>query len=152
MDANIEALYYACIDRIDDEDIELAEETLIGCITYLHRQEHGRADRDRVAEDFQLDRGLGKYEVELKVISLLKEESLRTIIASSMDFSKIREQVKALEELIAGAVYDEVQADFQTPILEDIETSLGEIKKMIRDRDYVREKDKRTPSLFGDEG
>lgn len=151
MDANIEALYYACIDRIDDEDIELAEEALIGCVTYLHRQETGRADRDRVKEDFDLDRGLEKYETELKVISLLKEESLRTIIASSADFSRLREEVRAKRELIEGAVYDEVQADYQVPILKETIEHLTEIMNMIKDRDYSRVKDKNTPSLFGDE-
>lgn len=148
MDANIEALYYACIDRIDGEDLDRAEKTLIRCITYLHRIENGRADHDRIEEDFDLDRGIEKYETELKVISLLTEESLRTIIASSIDLSDLRDQVKALEELVAGAVYSQVQADCQTPIIRDIENSLGEIKKLIRDKDYVRVQDRNTPSLF----
>lgn len=151
MNANIEALYYACIDRIDGEDLDLAEHTLIGCITYLHRQENGRADRDRVTEDFSLDRGIEKYEIELQIISKMAEESLRTIIASSIDLSSTRAYIKSQEELVSGAIYDEVQADYQVPIIEDMIASLMELKKMIKDKDYVREKDKLTPSLFGAE-
>lgn len=76
----LDELYNECISRIDD-DIEIAEEYLIGCVTYLRRQYTGRADRDRVREDFSLTRGLDKYERELHTISRLSDDSLSTLIA-----------------------------------------------------------------------
>lgn len=153
MDCNVEALYYECIDRINGEDLDIAEEYLIGCVTFLHRQTHGRADRDRVAEDFSLDRGMEKYESELAVISKMSESGLATLIASSLDFSKELKRIKELYGNVRIAVYEDTEADFQVCKLNEAIEILTEMTKCIKDKDFRRNilKDEVTPSLFGDE-
>lgn len=153
MKVNVEALYYACIDRIDDENIEVAEEYLIGCVTFLHRQTYGRADRDRVAEDFGLDRGIEKYETELAVISKMSESGLATLIASSLDFSKELDRLEKTYAHIRNSVYDETEADHQVTKFDKAIAILSEMKKCVKDKEFRRnilEKEP-TPSLFGDE-
>jgi len=146
MDANIEALYYVCIDRIDDENLELAEEYLIGCITFLHRQANGRADRDRIKEDFDLDRGVEKYEDELIIISRMRDETLRTLIASSLDLSSYVDMLTDVHDKINGAVYDKVQAYNQTAKIRKAIKILESMELIINDKgNYIQ------PSLFSEE-
>lgn len=143
MNANIEALYYACIDRIDDEDLESAEEYLIGCVTFLHRQSHGRADRDRIKDDFEINRGIHKYEEELRIISRLEEAKLHTLIASSLDLSELVAQIEGICKIMENAVYDEVQAYNQTAKIRRCSKGLEVLNGIINDKGGFIQ-----PSLF----
>ncbi len=139
---NVVDLYYNCIDRIDD-DLEIAEEYLIGCVTFLHRQTHGRADRDRIKEDFDINRGIHKYEDELTIISRMKEETLRTLIASSLDLSSEIDRLADIYEKINGAVYDKVQAHNQTAKIRKAIKILESMELIINDKgNHIQ------PSLF----
>lgn len=143
MNANIEALYYECIDKIDDENIEQAEYYLIGCVTFLQRQAHGRADRDRVAEDFSMNRGIHKYKEELTIISRLSEMSLHTLIASSLDLSDLVEQIEGICKIMENAVYDEVQAYNQTAKIKKCQKYFEKLETLVNDKGGFIQ-----PSLF----
>lgn len=134
MNAQVEALYYVCIDRIDDENLEIAEEYLIGCITFLQRQKNGRADRDRIKEDFEINRGIHKYEEELEIISRMKDSTLCTLIASSLDLSKEVERLTEVHSKISDAVYDEVQAYNQTAKINKAIDILEAMKLLVNDK------------------
>jgi len=139
---DIEALYYQCIDRIDGS-LEIAEDYLIGCVTFLHRQEHGRADRDRIAEDFNMNRGLQKYIIELTIIARLSDASLCTLIASSLDLSKEVDRLKDIHSKIKNAIYDDVQAYNQTSKIRNAIKILENMEKLVNDKGGVMQ-----PNLF----
>lgn len=148
MSTKIEDLYYKCIDKIDDENMENAEHYLIGCVTFLHRQTHGRADRDRIKEDFEISRGMSKYEEELRIISRLEEAKLHTLIASSLDLSDLVAQIEGICKIMGNAIYDEVQAYNQTAKLKKCGKGIEILEKLINDKGgHIQ------PSLFeGDNG
>lgn len=129
----VDALYYACIDRID-ERLELAEEYLVGCVTFLYRQKTGRADRDRVAEDFSLNRGLEKYIEELTIISRLSDSAMATLIASSLDLAKELERLEDIHSKISLATYDDVEAHNQTSKIDKAILMLENMKTLIKDK------------------
>lgn len=133
MNDHIEDLYYQCIDRIDD-DVQKAENYLIGCITFLYRQEHGRADRDRIREDFSLNRGLEKYTQELTIISRLPESSLSTLIASSLDLSKFIVDLSEVVEKTKDAIPDDVQAFGQRSKIKKAINLLNELDSVMSDK------------------
>lgn len=137
MNKQIEDLYYKCIEKIDD-DVEKAEYYLIGCITFLCRQTHGRADRDRIAEDFSLNRGLEKYVEELTIISRLPESSLSTLIASSLDLSMVIKNLSEIVEKAKGAIYDDVQSYGQTTKIKKAMHLLSELNKLVKEKKYCR--------------
>ena len=105
----IDDLYNKCIAKIDD-DIETGEIYLIGCVTLLKRKYTGRADRDRIREDFSLTRGLEKYERELNTISKLSDDALASLIASSIDLTDDLRHVNDLFRKIKDATMDEKEA------------------------------------------
>lgn len=133
MDKEMQALYYKCIDRLDDE-LEKAESYLISCITFLHRKEHGRADKDRIREDFSLNRGVYKYKEELTIISRLPESSLSTLIASSLDLSPLVEEITNIHEKVNNAIYDDVEANSQSVKIRKAIAILQELSTVIRDK------------------
>ena len=134
MDANIEDAYYKCIDKLGG-DIERDEPYLIKCVTFLHRQAHGRADRDRITADFTMDRGIEKYENELIIISKLSKSELATLIASSIDLSPlVKELEEKCERVKKGIVYDEVHAKHVTEQIHKAREMLIELSKVIRDK------------------
>jgi len=143
MNANVEALYYECIDKIDDENIEQAEHYLIGCVTFLHRQAHGRADRDRVKEDFEINRGIHKYEEELTIISRLSEPKLHTLIASSLDLTDLVAQIEGICQIMGNAIYEEVQAYNQTAKIKKAKKLFDDMELIINDKGGFIQ-----PSLF----
>lgn len=132
MNANIENIYYKCIEKIDD-DINKAEYYLIGCVTFLYRQDNGRADRDRIAEDFSLNRGLEKYVAELTIISRLSNSSLATLIASSIDLSKVVNDLGEIVEKAKSAIQDDVRSYNQTAKIKKAMLLLTELSKVMRD-------------------
>lgn len=136
MSEEIEDLYYTCIDRIDD-DVETAEHYLIGCITFLYRQTHGRADRDRITEDFSLNRGLEKYVEELTIISRLPSNSLSTLIASSLDLSMVVNNLSEIVEKARGAIYDDVQSYGQTSKIRKSIQLLTELDGLLRGKNSI---------------
>lgn len=108
------SIFNKCVDRIDENDIEMAEECIVGCVTLLKRRFTGRADRDRIRADFSLNRGLEKYERELNTISKLSDDALSSLIASSIDltddlahvefiFNKIKDASLSPQEAIKQA-------------------------------------------------
>lgn len=110
---DVSDLYYDCIDRIDLDNIENAEEYLVGCVTYLKRKTTGRADRDRVREDITMNRGLEKYRQELLTISHLSDEALSTLIASSIDLTGEIKRVISLHDKLRMATMNSDEAKVQ---------------------------------------
>lgn len=96
-----------------DDDVEVSEEYLIGCVTSLKRRSQGRADRDRIREDFNLMRGLDKYERELNLISKMDENALTCLIATTLDLSKEVKRMKRILERIRYANFDDDQTKSQ---------------------------------------
>jgi len=147
MDARSEELYYECIDKIDD-NIEIAEEYLIGCITWLCRQSNGRADRDRISDDLKLDRGVHKYHTELVIISRLSEPSLSTLIASSLDLTKEVNHLMDIYEKIKTASYDSIQSHHQATKAKKAADILTKIHKLLT----VKKKQKLGNLFEGEDG
>lgn len=135
--AQLDELYNTCINRIDD-DIDVAEEYLIGCVTYLRRQYTGRADRDRVREDFSLTRGLDKYERELHTISRLSDDSLSTLIASSLDLSKDLRHICILFDKIKIASMDKDDAKKQSAQAKRASDMFAKIAKILEPKKEVQ--------------
>lgn len=129
----VTALYYKCIDRIDD-NVELAEEYLINAVTYLVRKKNGRADKDRITEDFLLSRGLGKYVEELTIISRVSEECLATILASSLDLSKVIDRIRNIHDKIESCIYDDVEAHNQTSKIDEAIKLFSSMKRLVQDK------------------
>ena len=102
-----------CLNRID-EDVETAEEYLVGCVTYLKRKNDGRCDRDRVREDFAFMRGIEKYHRELSTIANLSDEALSSLIASTIDLSKDLRHICALFDKIKIASMPKDEAKRQS--------------------------------------
>jgi len=127
---NVDDLYYACIEKIDP-DIEIAEEYIIGCITYLKRKEDGRADRDRVRDDVNLNRGMSKYSRELTIIYKLSEDALSTLIASSIDLTHDVRHIADVLEKIQRSNYDEVEARNQATKARNASRMLERIAKLL---------------------
>lgn len=133
----LDELYNRCINRIDD-DIEIAEEYLIGCVTYLRRQYTGRADRDRVREDFSLIRGLNKYERELHAIVHLSDDSLCTLIASSLDLSKDLRHICDLFDKIKIASMDKDDAKKQSAQAKRASDMFAKIAKILEPKKEIQ--------------
>jgi hypothetical protein len=124
------------LERID-KDIEIAEEYLAGCITYLLRQHKGTADRDRVSSDLKLNRGIEKYERELKQILALSDDSLAILIANTIDITK---DIKHLKDVYTqlekfGTKHIEIskqsiQAKRAAGLLDNISKILNSERKM----------------------
>ena len=104
-------MYSSCITRIDpyaieedgtinDDRFNMAESLLIGGITLLKRKSNGRADRDRIREDIKFDRGLEKYEEEIRKVFNASDEYLSDLIAESIDLSPLVDHIKYIVSAI----------------------------------------------------
>lgn len=102
-----EALYYTCCDRIDD-DMEVAETFLIGCIAYVIRDRGEKGVRQKIKDDL----GMSNYEPytrELRFISTMHDDSVHALITSSIDISAILKQVQIIYDHAKDADFDLVQ-------------------------------------------
>jgi len=142
---NVDDLYYACIEKIDP-DIEIAEEYIIGCVTYLKRKLEGRADRDRVRDDVNLNRGMSKYSKEFTIIYNMSEDALSTLIASSIDLTHDVRHIADLLEKIERSNYDEVEARNQATKAKNAAKMLERIAKLLTPQN--KKSAKNTNSLF----
>ena len=127
----LEILFYESLDRIDPDDIDVAQDYLIGCITFLKRKESGRADRDRVREDVILNRGMEKYVSELKIISSLSNDALATLIASSIDLSNEIKRVLSLYEKVKLSCVDGREAKIQAGKAKKASDMFARIAKLL---------------------
>lgn len=135
----IEDLYNKCISKIDDEDIEIAEYYLIGCVTLLKRRYTGRADRDRVREDFKLIRGWDKYERELNTIAKLSDDALASLIASSIDLTDDVRHITDLFKKIKDASMDSNEAIKQSSQALKAANLLQKIANILRPKKKKKE-------------
>ena len=102
-----EELFYRCSDRIDD-DMEVAESFLIGCISYVIRDRGEKGVRQKIKDDL----GMSNYEPyirELKLISTMCDDSIHALITSSIDLSHILKQVIIVYDHAKDADFDLVQ-------------------------------------------
>lgn len=111
---HLDEMYSSCITRIDpyaieedgtinDDRFNMAESLLIGGITLLKRKSNGRADRDRIREDIKFDRGLDKYEEEIRKVFNSSDEYLSDLIAESIDLSHLVDHIKYIVSVIKKA-------------------------------------------------
>ena len=146
MSEKIDGLYNRCITKIDD-DIETAEVYLIGCVTLLRRRYTGRADRDRIREDFSLTRGLEKYERELNTISKLSDDALSSLIASSIDLTDDLRHVNDLFRKIKDATMDEREAIKQAAQARKASNLFQRIANILRPK--KKKEKKKNKSIIG---
>ncbi len=102
-----ESLYYTCCDRIDD-DIEVAESFLIGCIAYVIRDRGEKGVRQKIKDDLCMS-NYEPYAREMKFISIMCDDSMQALITSSIDISAILKQVIIVYEHAKDADFDLVQ-------------------------------------------
>lgn len=126
-----------CLNRIDD-DVEIAEEYLVGCVTYLKRKNDGRCDRDRVREDFAFMRGIEKYHRELSTISNLSDEALSSLIASTIDLSKDLRHICALFDKIKIASMPKDEAKRQSDKAKQASKLLDKVAKILEPKNDVK--------------
>jgi len=86
-----ETLYYTCSLRIDD-DIEVSDPFLVGCITYMKRSNGEKGVRQKVKNDLSMNY-YEPYLRELRFIAVMNKDSLQALITSSLDISAILKQV-----------------------------------------------------------
>lgn len=100
----MENLYFKCLDRMNGADIETSEDYFISCIAYLRRELTGRADKDRIRDDFLYMRGLEKYQREMKLINQMERGALDCLIAVSLDLKSIFRRLNGDIETIIKAL------------------------------------------------
>jgi len=142
---NAEKLYFLCIERIDD-DIDVAEDFLVGCITYLKKAFYGRAERERVEHNLSISH-YEPYERELTLIVNMEDDSLSSLIASSVDLSTILKKVTIIFEKIQDADFNQTQMNVHASKAKRSGDMLlkiaGKMKKL--------KKPKKETTLFGGE-
>ena len=99
-----ENLFFQCCERID-EDLEVAETYLVGCIAYIIRERGEVTDRRSrgVRSYIEDDLSVSNYEPytrELRLISTMHDDSLHSLIASSLDLSKIQKQLISMVKYV----------------------------------------------------
>lgn len=106
-------LYYKCLEKIDG-DIAVAEFFLISCIKEVKKRLFDvEIDRNLIKTNFD-NFNVYMYEKEMVFISNLCDESLSSLIASSLDLSFIYETTKIIWDKIEYATMDEVTATVHT--------------------------------------
>lgn len=102
-----EALFYQCCERID-EDMEVAEPFLVGCITYLKRDKGEKGVRKWVKDDLKMC-NYEPYLRELRLISTMHEDSIQALITSSLDLAPVLRQIEIIYAHAKDADYSLVQ-------------------------------------------
>jgi len=143
---NTEELFYICLDRIDD-DAEVAESFLVGCITHLKASFYGRCERGRVERNLT-DMVLDSYTRELKLISEMKDDSLASLIASSVDLTTILQKITIIYDIIDNATIGEADGYTHAVKADKASKLLAKISKKMR---TLRKPKKDINSLFGGE-
>ncbi len=94
-----EELFFACCDRIDD-DQRVAETFLVGCIHELTIRHDREVARDMIKANLET-LYIDKYKREMELIATMEEDSLASLIASSLDLSLIYKLI--------NVVYDKIE-------------------------------------------
>ena len=102
-----EALYYQCCERIDN-DTEVAELFLIGCIAYLKRDKGEKGVRKFILDDLKYC-NYEPYLRELRLLSVMHDDSMQALITSSIDLAPILKQITIIYEHAKDADYELVQ-------------------------------------------
>ena len=116
----IDNLYYECLDRVN-EDITIAEPFIVGCVYVLLLRYGKKISRSTVEENIG-NMHYHPYERQLKLISTMEEGSLSSLIASSIDMSRVVKEIKIIHDNIELADIDEVTENMHT----------AQIKVMVR--------------------
>jgi len=89
-----ENLFYQCCERID-EDYEVAEQFLSGCIHYLLKRDGEKVSR-RMIKDHLKVYNFEPYLRQLRFIAAMHSDSLKALIASSLDLTCLEKQIKVI--------------------------------------------------------
>jgi len=116
-------LYMQCFSRFKEDT---AEEYLINIITHLKRETGERVDRYRVQDDIMLNRGLDKYENELKTILKLDDEHIDYLTAKTMDFADELTRLKNIEAIFkkTNIITSRKQVNQLNRLIEHLQTIL----------------------------
>lgn len=87
MNNEAEELFYKCCDRID-EDMQVAEYFLTNSIVYLVRDKGEKGIRKNVEEHLRYC-NYEPYLRELRLISVMQEDSMIALITSSLDLTPL---------------------------------------------------------------
>jgi len=102
-----EALYYQCSIRIDD-DIEVSDPFMVGCIAYMKRSNGEKGVRRKIKDDISMNY-YEPYLRELRFIAAMNKDSLHALITSSLDISAILKQVTIIFNHIKECDFSMVQ-------------------------------------------
>lgn len=102
-----ESLYYQCCERIDNK-LEVAEHFLIGCIMFIRRDRGEKSERIWIENEFKYC-NYNPYIRELRFISTMHDDSLKALIASSVDLSVPLKILQTTWEHMKYADYDKLQ-------------------------------------------
>ena len=102
-----EILYYQCCERID-QDLEVAEPFLIGCIAYIIRDRGEKGVRQKIKDDLCMNY-YEPYIRELRLIAMMHDDSIHALITSSIDLSDILKQITIIFEHAKDSDFDLVQ-------------------------------------------
>lgn len=137
-----EALYYTCCDRID-QDLEVAESFLVGCIAYIVRDRGEKGVREKIKDDLKFN-CYEPYLRELRLISLMHDDSILALIASSIDLSHIEKCTEIILENVQYAKKELIQGSTHAGKAQRIIDNMAEISRYIRGT----KKEINQPALF----
>lgn len=125
-----ESLYYQCCDRID-ENIEVAEPFLVGCIHFVIKQDGVKYSRQIIKDHLRMG-VFEPYTRELKYISKLQDNLMQALITSSLDFSGILRQVELMHEHAKGSDFNLIQPSTHMNKAKKAGNMLLELSKLMK--------------------
>ena len=125
-----EELFYKCLDRID-KDAKVAEEFLVGCVHELSIRYDDEVSKETIRSNFETIY-IDKYERYLKLIYNMKEDSLCSLVASSIDISLLYKQINIIYDKIELSDYDDVTENCHAQKAERAGNKLLEIANKMR--------------------
>lgn len=125
-----ENLFYTCCERID-QDVEVAEPFLVGCITYIIRDRGERGIRQKVKDDLCMN-NYEPYLRELRLIASMHDDSIQALVTSSLDLSVILKQVEIVYTHAIDADFSKVQPSTHANKARRASDMLMELSKLMK--------------------
>ena len=131
-----EMLYYQCCGRIN-QDIEVAEPFLVGCIHYVLKDKGIKCSRQMIKDHLCMS-NYEPYIRELRFISFMREDSIYALITSSLDLSHILKQVEIIYDHAKDSDYSLVQGSTHTNKAKRAGEMLTKLSKLMKPTTKVK--------------
>lgn len=131
-----EELFYQCCERISTK-MEVAEPYLIGCIMFVRRDRGEKSERIWIEGEFKYC-NYNPYIRELRFISTMKDDSLKALVASSMDMSIPLKILELAWEHMQYADYDKLHETTHANKAKEICRVAEKIGTMMKPKTRVR--------------